>query len=331
MHRIIEKKGVALMSKKQISKTSVIDFIINNAAILMCVILIIYNSVFTAKFFQINTLWNMLSQTASLMFVTMGMTIVISAGCTDLSVGAIMAISSSICGELILATGNEALAMVIAIAACLFCGLVNGTLVAKCNLQPMVAMLVTRMVYRAWAQIYTSGIARTVNSAFGRLIAQTRLFSFRMPVIVIPMVFIICLAAFIVKKTRFGKYVEAVGNNQRTAYLCGISVTGTIMAVYLLSAFFASMAGMIELFRSGATDANTIGIDYEMSAIAATTIGGTSMRGGKARLLGAAAGALLMTLITMTVNFTNITYQMANVLKAVIIIMALAMQSANRS
>ena len=243
MHRIIEKKGVALMSRKQISKTSVIDFIINNAAILMCVILIIYNSVFTAKFFQINTLWNMLSQTASLMFVTMGMTIVISAGCTDLSVGAIMAISSSICGELILATGNEALAMVIAIAACLFCGLVNGTLVAKCNLQPMVAMLVTRMGYRAWAQIYTSGIARTVNSAFGRLIAQTRLFSFRMPVIVIPMVFIICLAAFIVKKTRFGKYVEAVGNNQRTAYLCGISVTGTIMAVYLLSAFFASMAG----------------------------------------------------------------------------------------
>ncbi len=331
MHRIIEKKGVALMSRKQISKTSVIDFIINNAAILMCVILIIYNSVFTAKFFQINTLWNMLSQTASLMFVTMGMTIVISAGCTDLSVGAIMAISSSICGELILATGNEALAMLIAIAACLLCGLVNGTLVAKCNLQPMVAMLVTRMVYRAWAQIYTSGIARTVNSAFGRLIAQTRLFSFRMPVIVIPMVFIICLAAFIVKKTRFGKYVEAVGNNQRTAYLCGISVTGTIMAVYLLSAFFASMAGMIELFRSGATDANTIGIDYEMSAIAATTIGGTSMRGGKARLLGAAAGALLMTLITMTVNFTNITYQMANVLKAVIIIMALAMQSANRS
>ncbi len=319
------------MSRKQISKTSVIDFIINNAAILMCVILIIYNSVFTAKFFQINTLWNMLSQTASLMFVTMGMTIVISAGCTDLSVGAIMAISSSICGELILATGNEALAMLIAIAACLLCGLVNGTLVAKCNLQPMVAMLVTRMVYRAWAQIYTSGIARTVNSAFGRLIAQTRLFSFRMPVIVIPMVFIICLAAFIVKKTRFGKYVEAVGNNQRTAYLCGISVTGTIMAVYLLSAFFASMAGMIELFRSGATDANTIGIDYEMSAIAATTIGGTSMRGGKARLLGAAAGALLMTLITMTVNFTNITYQMANVLKAVIIIMALAMQSANRS
>lgn len=319
------------MSKKQSHGTSVIDFIINNAAILMCVILILYNSVFTAKFFQINTLWNMLSQTASLMFVTMGMTIVISAGCTDLSVGAIMAISSSICGELILSTGNEALAMVIAITACLICGLINGTLVAKCKLQPMVAMLVTRMVYRAWAQIYTSGIARTVNSVFGRLIAQTRLFSFRMPVIVIPMVLIICLAAFIVKKTRFGKYVEAVGNNQRTAYLCGISVTGTIMAVYLLSAFFASMAGMIELFRSGATDANTIGIDYEMSAIAATTIGGTSMRGGKARLLGAAAGALLMTLITMTVNFTNITYQMANVLKAVIIIMALAMQSANRS
>lgn len=320
-----------MQKRLDLKSVSIKQFVISNAAVIMCLLLILYNSIFTSKFVQINTIWNLMSQTASLMFVTMGMTVVISAGCTDLSVGAIMAISSSICGEYIVSGGNEGIGLLLALAACLVCGLINGVLVAKFKLQPLVAMLVTRMVYRAFAQIYTSGIARNVPSSLGKLIAQTRLFSIRMPVLIFPMAAVILLTLFLVKKTVFGKRVEAVGNNQRTAYLCGVSVAGTIIAVYLLSAVFAGMGGLLEMFRSGATDANTIGIDYEMSAIAATTIGGTSMRGGKARVFGAAAGALLMTLITMTVNFTNIPYQLANVLKAVVIVLALALQSQNRS
>ena len=77
-------------------------------------------------------------------------------------------------------------------------------------------------------------------------------------------------------------------------------------------------------------DSNTVGLDYEMFAIAAATIGGTSMRGGKARIWGSVFGAILMTLITMTVNYANITYEMANVFKAIVIIFALAMQSVRK-
>ncbi len=306
-------------------------FAINNAAALMCVVLILYNALFTRNFVQINSLWNLIAQTTSLMFVTMGMTLVISAGCTDLSVGAVMAISSSVCGEYMVSGGNQAAAIFLALGISLVCGLINGTLVARYKLQPLVAMLVARMVYRAAAQIYTSGIARNVSSSVGAFIAQKRLFTFRLPVIVFPMILVILLTWFIAKKTSFGKHVEAVGNNQRTAYLCGISVAGTIVAVYLFSSVLAGCGGLIELFRSGATDANTIGLDYEMSAIAAVTIGGTSMRGGKAKIYGSIAGALLMTLITMTVNFSNITYQMANILKGVVIVFALALHSIDRS
>ena len=96
------------------------------------------------------------------------------------------------------------------------------------------------------------------------------------------------------------------------------------------SAVYAGFGGMLEMFRSASMDSNTIGIDFEMFAIAAATIGGTNMRGGKARIVGSVFGAILMTLITMTVNYANITYEMANVLKAAVIVFAIALQSSNR-
>ncbi|HIU34283.1 MAG TPA: ABC transporter permease [Candidatus Pullichristensenella excrementigallinarum] len=309
------------------------SFFINNAALLMCVLLVIYNGIFSNNFMRINTLWNLLSQTAALMFAAMGQTLVISSGCTDLSIGSTMAIASSVCGTLMRAGWNAGIAILVSLIICVIIGLLNGTLVAHLHIQPMVAMLVSRMVWRAVANIYTKGITQSIETdGIVKLIAQTRIVSLaRMPVIVIPMLLVVLITVFIVKKMKLGRKIEAVGNNQRTAYLCGVSVAGTILTVYVLSACFAGVGGMLEMFRSSSMDSNTVGIDFEMFAIAAATIGGTNMRGGKARIMGSVFGALLMTLITMTVNYANITYEMANVFKAAVIVFAIALQSSEKS
>lgn len=307
-------------------------FLIGNAAMLMCVLLVVYNGIFSPNFLRIHTLWNLLSQTAALMFAAMGMTLVISCGCTDLSIGSVMAISSSVCGTMMRAEINSGVAIAISLAICAAIGIMNGFLVAKLHIQPMVAMLVSRMVWRAVANIYTKGITQSIRTdGIVKLIAQSRIGSLRMPVIIFPMIIIVLVTLFIVKKMRLGRKIEAVGNNQRTAYLCGVSVAGTIMTVYVLCAIFAGFGGLLEMFRSSSMDSNTIGIDFEMFAIAAATIGGTSMRGGKAKVMGSVFGALLMTLITMTVNYTNITYEMANVLKAAVIVFAIALQSSEKA
>lgn len=319
------------LSLKGNKKLSLRDGLVNNAAILMCVLLFFYNAIFSANFLRLITIWNLLAQTTALMFATMGMTMIISCGCTDLSVGATMAMASSICGTMMRDGVDTGLAFLIAMAVCVGIGLINGALVARFHIQLMVAMLVSRMAWRAVASIYTKGVTQTIQAeGIVKLIAQTRITSLRIPVIILPMLLVILLTVFIVRKTRLGREIEAVGNNQRTAYLCGISVAKTIMVTYVLSACFAGLGGILEMFRNSSMDSNTVGLDYEMFAIAAATIGGTSMRGGKARIWGSVFGAILMTLITMTVNYANITYEMANVFKAIVIIFALAMQSVRK-
>ena len=308
------------------------SFLIDNAAMLMCILLVIYNAIFSPNFLKIFTLWNLLSQTAALMFAAMGMTLVISCGCTDLSIGSVMAISSSVCGTLMRANVNSGAAILVTLVLCAGIGVLNGLMVARLRIQPMVAMLVSRMVWRAIANIYTKGITQSIRTdGIVKFIAQTRITKLRMPMIIFPMILIVLVTLFIVKKMRLGRKIEAVGNNQRTAYLCGVSVAGTIMTVYVLSSVFAAFGGLLELFRSSSMDSNTIGVDFEMFAIAAATIGGTNMRGGKAKVMGSVFGALLMTLITMTVNYANITYEMANVFKAAVIVFAIALQSSEKA
>ena len=152
------------------------SFLIDNAAMLMCILLVIYNAIFSPNFLKIFTLWNLLSQTAALMFAAMGMTLVISCGCTDLSIGSVMAISSSVCGTLMRANVNSGAAILVTLVLCAGIGVLNGLMVARLRIQPMVAMLVSRMVWRAVANIYTKGITQSIRTdGIVRFIAQTRI------------------------------------------------------------------------------------------------------------------------------------------------------------
>ena len=139
-----------------------------------------------------------------------------------------------------------------------------------------------------------------------------------------------CIAAilglFLINRTTLGKYVVAIGGSERAARLAGIRTVLIIVTVYTLSAVFAGMAGILEMARNGALDPSELGKLYELDAIAGVAIGGTSMKGGKARVLGSIMGCVLMIMVGTTVNMNGIPFAVSNIIKAAIIIFSLAIQ-----
>lgn len=131
---------------------------------------------------------------------------------------------------------------------------------------------------------------------------------------------------FIMRKMVLGLYIQAVGDNQRSARMAGISGAKTIMFVYMASAVLAGVAGILATAKIGAADGNSLGRLAELDAIAAVAVGGTSMSGGRVKIFGTVVGALIMQLLTIMVNMNNIPYEYANIFKAVIIVAAVYIQ-----
>nr|WP_122011821.1 ABC transporter permease [Maliibacterium massiliense] len=302
------------------------EFLVNNAALLMLALLLAINIAFTPNFLHLNTLWNLISQVAGLAFIAMGMTIAISSGGIDLSAGSMMAISAMTFAQIATATGNILLAALGALIICAALGLFNGYMIAKWKIQPIILTLVMQMVLRGAAMLVSKAQILSLKSV--PIVEDIGLYRFAggMPIQIIPLALIVAVTFFILKKMRFGKSVEAVGDNSRTARLSGISVMGTLLLVYMASALIAGMGGLIELFRANACDPNMMGLTYELNAIASVAIGGTSMKGGRAKVFGSLVGAAVMTLINITVNMNNIPFAFANIVKTVIIIFAVALQ-----
>ena len=134
------------------------------------------------------------------------------------------------------------------------------------------------------------------------------------------------MAAFLVKKTNFGLYVQAIGDNKVASKLMGLRTALILIGTYVLCAFLAGLASVFETLRMCSADPNNIGLNVELDCIAAVAIGGTSMSGGRAVIWGTLVGALVMQLITTMMNMNNIFYAYALVIKSVIIIIALYLQ-----
>lgn len=324
---------VVQQAKIERERMSGSEFFARFAAPLTILVLIVFNSLFAKNFLNVNTLWNVLNQSTTLAFVAMGMTVVASAGCIDLSMGSIVAFSGMMFTLVLQATGNALLGTLAALLITPVFGVISGYFVGKWKIQPMIATLIMQMIIRGLARTVSN--SRTVFLSEYPIMQQLGLYRFKnlgnMPIQVIPLVLIVVITWFLLKKTPFGKKVEAAGANDRATRLSGISSVGIIIMAYVVSALFASIGGVLEVFRLSAMDPATVGIQLEMNAIAAITIGGTSMRGGRARVLGSFLGVLVMTLITTTVNVNGAPFAVANLTKAIVIIVAVAIQSERKS
>jgi ribose/xylose/arabinose/galactoside ABC-type transport system permease subunit len=299
------------------------DYAPTYGALAALVLLVIINSVFTPNFFDVNNFRNILLQVAPTVLVAVGMTIVISTGGIDLSVGSVMAIASAIAATSL--DYGAGLAVLLALAAAAAAGACNGALISGFRIQPIIVTLALLISGRGFAQVLSRGgqLVPFSNDSFeylGKGVVAG------VPVQVIVMALVVGIAIFVMRATPFGRYVVAVGGNEAASRLAGIKIHRTKIIVYALSGLLAGLAGLIETARLGASDAQKVGLNIELDAIAATVVGGTPLTGGRATVVGTLIGALIMQIITTGFVMNGISYAWSLVIKAAIIIVAVYIQ-----
>lgn len=299
-------------------------------AVYAFVILVVVDSLLNKNFLALNTLWNLSIQVLPILLTALGMLLVISTSGIDISTGSLMAVAGVLCakfitGQIALGNGSIPLAMIMGLLAATLLGAVNGALIAQFKIQPIIVTLVLYIAGRGIAQLMSDGSTLVFyNTPFNDL-GVMRLGG-QVPLQLLLEIAFVLIFAFLLKKTTFGYYIQAIGENEKAATLSGIQTKSVLVAVYAISGFMAGCAGLMTSARACCADPNSLGALAEMDAIAAVAIGGASMNGGKARIMGTVFGALIIQLITMTINMNNIHYAYARILKGLIIVIAVYLQ-----
>ena len=290
-------------------------------------VLVVANAIFTPNFATASNLWNILLQVSTVLLVAVGMTLVIATGGIDLSVGSVMAVAGAVAAVLL--EHGLLVAVPAALAAAGAVGMLNGVIVARLRVQPIVVTLATLIAARGIAQVVSNdGELVPIRDAAFHALGRGHVGAVPGPVIVALLV--VVAAALVLAWTPFGRYVLAVGGNRVAARLAGVPVGRTIVAVYAASAALAGLAGLIVASRLGASDAAKIGLNMELDAIAAVVVGGTALTGGRATILGTVVGALIMQVIATSFNMLLVPYAWSLAFKAAIILFAVWLQRPKR-
>jgi galactofuranose transport system permease protein len=306
-------------------------------ALIALLLLLVFNAAFTPNFLTLQTFNVNLTQVCAIVIAAVGMTFVIAAGGIDLSVGSLMAISGTLAPMIfmgkILPVGNATLAVVAAVVLAVGCagllGLFNGWLVATLKVQPIVATLVLFISGRGIAQVLTDGHLQSFRMAEFQWIGLGKVGG--IPVQVLLMALIVATAGWAMRHTVFGRCLLAVGGNERASELAGLPVRRIKLAVYAISGLCAGLAGLVVIAINSASDANLVGLGMELDAIAAVAVGGTSLRGGEARILGTLLGALTIQLVRYTLLANGVPDAAALIVKAAIIATAVWLQQMRKA
>ncbi len=280
---------------------------------------------------------DIVNRSSEITIIAMGMTMVIALGGTDLSVGALVAVAGAIALKFMRwdvtvynTPGDYSvypffLAILVPLVVCILMGLFNGLLIAKGDMQPIIATLILMVCGRGIAQIVTNGKQFTTGYSPFRVIGQGSFLFLPMPII-ITIIVILCVSLF-VRKTAFGTFVEAVGINRSAARLSGINAQMVIFIVFAITGFLSGISGLIYSSRIMSNDSNNAGLNYEMDAILAVVIGGTSMTGGKFSLAGTVLGSIIIRTIVTLVYYFGIASEATMAFKAIIIAVVIVLQS----
>lgn len=285
--------------------------------ILMAVITIINSNFLTA-----NNLLNLLLQVTSNALIAFGMTFVILTGGIDLSVGSILALSSALTAGLLGSGMPVTLTILISLILGCILGMMNGLLISYGKLAPFIVTLATMTIFRGATLVYTNGnpITKGLSDTFlFQFLGQGYIVGIPFPVIIMFIVFIVLYV--LLHKTAFGKSVYAIGGNEKAAYISGVKLNKVKIIIYSISGIMASISGLIITSRLSSAQP-TAGASYEMDAIAAVVLGGTSLSGGKGRILGTLIGALIIGVLNNGLNIIGVSAFWQQVVKGVVILIA---------
>lgn len=262
--------------------------------------------------------------------IALGMTFVIAAGGIDLSVGSILAMTGvlSILGMNLLPPGMETLGVLtafgISVGAGLAAGAVNGLLVSLGKIPPFIATLGTLSIFRSLSLYFAdAGMVSSRNDIY-RQIGSFELFGIPLPTIVL-IVFTI-LFAILLRNTRFGRHVCAVGSNEKVAFYSAIPTGRIKFYTYMLIGFAAGVSAFLFGSRLNSISSTSAGAAYELDAIAAVIIGGSSMSGGKASITGTFAGILILGIVSNVLDMWGISINLQGLVKGLVILVAVLIQ-----
>ncbi|MFT8412491.1 MAG: ribose ABC transporter permease [Schleiferilactobacillus perolens] len=300
--------------------------------LLALIVLLVLVTALNRSFVQPSNLLNLLRQVSINALIAFGMTFVILTGGIDLSVGSILALTGALSAWMI----NQGTPVWMAIVAGLLLGaifgMVNGVLVAYGKAAPFIATLATMTIFRGATYVFTNGNPITggkMNESFlFQFMGRGYLFGIPFPIIIMIIAFAIWF--IVLNKTAFGRKTYALGGNERAAYVAGVNTNKTTILIYVISGLMAALAGVILTSRLSSAQPDA-GTSYEMDAIAAVVLGGTSLAGGKGRISGTLIGALIIGTLNNGMNLLGISSFYQQIVKGAVILIAVLLDRKNNT
>lgn len=299
------------------------NVLVEQKSLITLLVLILIVSCLSDNFFTLNNIFNILQQTSINAIIAVGMTLVILTSGIDLTVGSIFALAGAVTASMIGADISPFIAIFTALILSTILGAFSGVIIAKGKLQAFIATLVMMLILRGATLVYTKGspisIGTNDNSEIFEWIAFGRVFGIPVPIIIMLVVF--AAAWYLLKYTRLGRYIYALGGNESATQLSGINVDKVKIIVYAMSGLLCAVASTIEVSRLSSAQP-TAGTGYEMDAIAAVVLGGTSMSGGRGKIIGTLIGALILGFLNNGLNMLGVDAYYQMIVKGGVILLA---------
>jgi len=283
--------------------------------VIVCVLM----TVVTDNFLTFTNLMNVMRQVSIIGIMAVGMTFVILTGGIDLSVGAVMALAGTIASGMMAHGIDPIVSLLAGVAVGAGFGLFNGALVAFGGMPSIIVTLATMGIARGLALIYSGGYPISGLPGWVSWFGAGRIANIPVPVIIMLAVYFI--AWVLLERTPFGRYVYAVGGNEQATRLSGVRVSVVKLAVFVIAGLATAISAIVLTGRLMSGQPNA-GIGFELDAIAAVVLGGTAIAGGRGSILGTLIGAMLLAILNNGLNLLGIDPYVQNVIKGVIILLA---------
>jgi len=310
----------------KLSVNTMIDRFLPLAGLTLLVIVI---TVMNQQFLSPDNLLNLFRQVSINGLIAFGMTFVILTGGIDLSVGSILAFSSAMTALIITSGVDPMFALLLGCLVGVLAGAVNGLLVTVGGMAPFIATLATMTIYRGATLVVTDGnpITGLGDSLMFQLFGKGYFFGIPVPAVTMAVTFVILY--IILHKTVFGRETYAIGGNETAAALSGIKVNRRKIMIYALSGLMSALAGIILASRLDSAQP-TAGETYELDAIAAVVLGGTSLMGGKGRIVGTLIGVLIIGVLNNGLNLIGVSSFYQQIIKGLVIVIAVLIDRKNK-
>lgn len=295
-------------------------------------------SLLSDKFLTTNNLWNVLRQISVNVCISVGMTLVVLTAGIDLSVGSVLAFTAAVCAGLLkngiafesfdLFIGFTTLGGILAaLLIGLLIGIFNGWVITRFSLPPFVVTLAMLTIARGATMLYTQGMPISNLGASFEFIGSGWFIGIPVPVWI--SLIVVLVVVFISKKTTFGRYIYAIGGNEKAAFLSGININAIKLTVYGIAGMMAAVGGILVSSRLNSAQPNA-GTSYELDSIAAVVIGGTSLSGGIGTVTGTVIGATIIGVLNNGLVLLNVSPFWQQVVKGLVILLAVVIDQKSK-